>query len=156
MEGRNSAPLAVSHKDGNAIGRLHSQQQTGLIGHDSIGFPGALTASVASGSPDQDVRVNLADGNQRRCCISGNCLGHQPSILADCHPVISGRESKIQFALCIVSAIRPADAPLTRAEPVPEPGRSSPARRVPTRNRNPMNSIGHDNRYRSGLIQLGL
>ena len=92
MKGRHRAPLAVGHQHRNAVGGLDGEQQAGLIGHQSVGLPGPLRGRRPQLPQREDqIRVNLAEGNQRRSSVSGDRFGQQPAVLGYRLPLVARR-----------------------------------------------------------------
>jgi len=108
MKSSHGMPLWVCHKHRHAICSLYGQQNTCLICHLPVGLARVLTRYVRPGSSQHEIGMKLTEGNQRNGRIARDGLGQQSAVRSHSLSFIFRRESQIEFARCILGAIRSA------------------------------------------------
>ncbi len=122
MNGGDGAFLRVNEKNGNAVGRLHAEQQAGVIRGGGVALAGVRGRG---GEKVDSVGVNLLERRERERFSAQGGLP-ELAILGDVFACVPLHEAKIQNLL----AFEGTDPAGTRAESVDEPGKFAEGREL--------------------------
>ncbi len=141
MEGSDDFAYGVGNKDGNTVGGLNSQQNSGLMGQDAVSFARwrrRLNGGVRLWN-DKQAGVNLAQRNEGGGGIARDRFSEETAVANDMLALILSRKAQIQLARGAFRCVGSRETALTAAEAVPEPGEP-----LPTGDGDEMNAVRCD------------
>jgi hypothetical protein len=141
MEGGDDPAYGVGNKDGNTVGGLNSEQNSGLMGQNAVAFARwrrSLGGRVRLRN-DKQAGVNLAQRSEGGGGVARDRFGEETAVANDMLALILSREAKIQLTCGVFGCVGAGDTALTAAEAMPEPGEA-----FPTGDGDKLDAVGSD------------